>query len=154
MRQNDRYNAEGEFMVNVNYSLIIQIINFIFLIWALNLVLYRPIRRVIHQRNEKVEGLEEGIKNYEQDVVDKDKAISDGIKQAREKGAEEKEALENEAREQEKQKIAEIHEKARQEIEQVREQIGRDMDATRQSLETEVDQFADEISQKILGRSV
>ena len=154
MRQNDRYNAEGEFMVNVNYSLIIQIINFIFLIWALNLVLYRPIRRVIHQRNEKVEGLEEGIKNYEQDVVDKDKAISDGIKQAREKGVQEKEALESEAREQEKQKIAEIHEKARQELEQVREQIGRDMDATRQSLETEVDQFADEISQKILGRSV
>jgi len=154
LRQNDRYNAEGEFMVNVNYSLIIQIINFIFLIWALNLVLYRPIRRVIHQRNEKVEGLEEGIKNYEQDVVDKDKAISDGIKQAREKGVQEKEALESEAREQEKQKIAEIHEKARQELEQVREQIGRDMDATRQSLETEVDQFADEISQKILGRSV
>src|SRR6056297_1801945 len=94
LRQNDRYNAEGEFMVNVNYSLIIQIINFIFLIWALNLVLYRPIRRVIHQRKEKDEGLEEAIKSYQQDVVDKDKAISDGIKQSREKGVQEEEALE------------------------------------------------------------
>jgi F-type H+-transporting ATPase subunit b len=141
-------------MVSVDYTLIIQIINFLFLIWALNLVLYRPIRRIIAQRNEKIAGLETGIGKNEQDVEEKDQAIRDGIRQAREKGVEAKEALENEAREKEKEKVAQINEKAREELNRVREQVSRDMEAARRSLEGEVDRFADEISQKILGRAV
>jgi len=140
-------------MVNVNFTLFIQIINFIFLIWALNLVLYRPIRQIISQRNEKIEGLETGIENFEQDVLDKDRAIKMGIKQAREKGVEQKDAFENEARELEKEKIARINENARQELARIREQVGQEMEAARQSLDAEVDQFANEISQKILGRA-
>lgn len=85
-------------MVSIDYTLIIQIINFVVLIWALNLVLYRPIRGIINQRTEKVEGLETGIERFEQDVVDKDQAIKDGLKEARAKGVEEKVTLENEAR--------------------------------------------------------
>ncbi|MFP4532263.1 MAG: ATPase [Desulfobacterales bacterium] len=141
-------------MVSIDYTLIIQIINFVVLIWALNLVLYRPIRGIINQRTEKVEGLETGIERFEQDVVDKDQAIKDGLKEARAKGVQEKETLENEAKELEKQKIEEINERARQDLAKVREQIARDMESARQSLEAEVDKFADDISQKILGRAV
>lgn len=141
-------------MVSIDYTLIIQIINFVVLIWALNMVLYRPIRGIINQRTEKVEGLETGIERFEQDVVDKDQAIKDGLKEARAKGLEEKEALENEAKALEKEKIEEINERARQDLAKVREQIARDMDTARQSLEAEVDKFADTISQKILGRAV
>ncbi len=141
-------------MVSIDYTLIIQIINFVVLIWALNLVLYRPIRGIINQRTEKVEGLETGIERFEQDVVDKDQAIKDGLKEARTKGVQEKETLENEAKELEKQKIEEINERARQDLAKVREQIARDMESARQSLEAEVDKFADDISQKILGRAV
>ncbi len=140
-------------MVNVNFTLIIQIINFLFLIWALNLVLYRPIRRIISQRHEKIEGLETGIESFEQGVLDKDRAIKEGIKQAREKGVEEKEAFENEARELEKEKIVRINENARQELAKVREQVSQEMEAARKSLDSEVDQFANEISMKILGRA-
>jgi F-type H+-transporting ATPase subunit b len=141
-------------MVSINYSLIIQIINFVFLVWALNLVLYRPIRRVIAQRSEKIRGLESGIEDSEQSMQEKDRAISDGIKKARERGVEKKEGLEEEAREKEREKVAEINEKARQDLARVREQVAKDMQAARQSLEAEVDQFADAISQKILGRAV
>ena len=141
-------------MVSIDYTLFIQIINFVVLIWALNLVLYRPIRGIINQRTEKVDGLETGIESFEQDVVDKDQAIKDGLKEARTKGVEHKEALENEAKALEKEKIEEINERSRQDLSKVREQIAKDMDSARQALEAEVDKFADDISQKILGRAV
>src|SRR6056297_108329 len=141
-------------MVEINYTLVIQIINFVVLIWALNLVLYRPIRGIISQRKEKVEGLETGIERFEQDVVEKDQSIKDGLKQARTKGLGEKEAFENEAKNLEKEKIEQINEKSRQDLAQVQEQIAADIEAARQSLEKEVDKFADDISQKILGRAV
>ncbi len=143
-------------MVNVipDMTLIIQIINFIVLIGVLNLVLYRPIRGIINQRKEKVEGLETGIESFEQDMIDKDQAIKDGLKEAREKGLEEKEAFEEAAKKLEKEKIEKINEKARQDLAQIRNQIAADIETARQSLEAEVDKFADDISRKILGRAV
>ena len=48
-------------MVNVDVSLLIQIINFIVLIWVLNLVLYKPIRNILIQRKEKVANLEKRL---------------------------------------------------------------------------------------------
>lgn len=141
-------------MIEVNGSLFIQMVNFIVLIWALNFVLYRPVRGIIAQRREKMDGLEEGISKYEQDVVQKDQAIQAGIKEAREKGQKEKEALEEEAREKERQMMEQINEKARADMAEIREKVARETEEVRKSLEPQVDQFADQISEKILGRAV
>ncbi|MFP3980517.1 MAG: ATP synthase F0 subunit B [Desulfobacterales bacterium] len=141
-------------MIDVNGSLFIQMVNFIVLIWALNFVLYRPVRGIIAQRREKMDGLEDGISKYEQDVAQKDQAIQAGIKQAREKGQKEKEALEEEAREKERQMMEQINEKARADMAEIREKVASETEAVRKSLEPQVDQFADQISEKILGRAV
>ena len=45
-------------MISVDVSLFIQIANFLFLIWVLNIILYRPIRGIIRQRKEKFDKLE------------------------------------------------------------------------------------------------
>jgi len=143
-----------EQLLSVNGSFVIQMVNFIILIWALNFVLYRPIRGIVAQRREKMNGLEEGISNYEQDVSQKDKAIQEGIREAREKGQKEKAALEEEAREKERQMMEQINEKARADMAEIREKVASETEAVRKSLEPQVDQFADQISEKILGRAV
>ena len=141
-------------MINVDGSLFIQMVNFVVLIWALNFVLYRPIRAIVAQRREKVQGLEDGIARQEQDVLEKEKAFQEGIKQAREKGQKEKEALEEQAREQERQKMEEINEKARADLAEIREKVAGETESVRQSLQPQIDHFADLISEKILGRAV
>ena len=55
-------------MVSIDGSLIIQIVNFIFLIWILNVVLYKPIRKVLIQRKEKIAGLEQKIDTAGNDI--------------------------------------------------------------------------------------
>lgn len=141
-------------MVSLNGTLIIQIINFLILIWALNTVLYKPIRRVLSQRNEKITGLENGIDQSEKLVLEKDQDLKSGIKQAREKGMKEKESLENEARAEEMKMIEKINEKARADLAEIREKISKEADEARQSLLKEVDSFAEDISRRILGRAV
>ncbi len=64
-------------MVSVDYSVIIQIINFIILIWVLNMVLYKPIRSILSQRNEKISGMEQGIDTLNADAEEKDKAFAE-----------------------------------------------------------------------------
>jgi F-type H+-transporting ATPase subunit b len=141
-------------MINVDGSLFIQMVNFVVLIWALNFVLYRPIRGILAQRREKIEGLEQGIATYEQDLSEKEQAIQAGIKQAREKGQKEKEELEEQAREQERRMMEQINEKARSDMAEIRERVGREVESVRKSLQPQVDQFADQISEKILGRAL
>jgi F-type H+-transporting ATPase subunit b len=141
-------------MINIDGSLFIQIANFLVLIWLLNIVVYRPIRKILIERKERIKGLEEGIEGRLKDAQEKDEEFSKGIREARARGMEEKEVLLQEAAAEEKQIIAKINEKAQAEMADVRTKIAADIDAVRSSLRSQVDDFASAIGQKILGRTV
>ena len=135
-------------------SLIIQIANFLLIIWILNLILYRPIRNILRQRKEKIEGLELRIETYNEDAQKKDDAFASGIQEARTKGLKEKETLLQAAAEEEKQIIADVNAKAQAELAEIRKKIVKDAEAVSASLQEKVDEFANDICQKILGRKV
>ena len=149
--------SEGEsggVTVIPDLSVLIQIANFIFLIWVLNLILYRPIRNVLLQRKQKISGLEESIESSNMDLQEKQEAFAAAIKEARIKGRLEKEALLNAASEQEKKMIETINEKAQADLAEVRDKIIKDAAKVRKTLLKEIDDFAESISKKILGRTV
>jgi len=141
-------------MIQIDVSLVIQIVNFLFLIWALNLVLFRPIRNILIQRSEKMADLAQGIDSINRDARDKEDAFSVGIRRAREEGLKERDLMVAAAAEEEKQMIAKIHDKSQSELAAIRAKISEDAQAVKQSLEQEIDEFAKAIGQKILGRTV
>lgn len=141
-------------MVNIDISVVIQIINFLVLIWVLNMVLYKPIRSILRQRREKILGLEQGISNLAGDAEEKDQAFSAGIRAARAKGLKEKEAILQEAAEEEKRIVGEIHRKAQEDLAEVKRQIASEADQVRQALLAQVDEYAATIGAKILGREM
>lgn len=141
-------------MISIDGSIIIQIVNFIFLIWVLNIILYKPIRNVLLQRKERVADFEQSIEASRRDVEEKDEAFSLGIKEAKAKGLKEKEGLLQIASEEERKIIEKINEKAQADITNVRVKIAEDAESARKSLQQEIDTFADAIAQKILGRAV
>jgi F-type H+-transporting ATPase subunit b len=144
----------GGVVVVPDGSVFIQIINFVFTIWVLNLLLYKPIRKILKQRKEKIDGLELSIETSAKDAREKDDAFSAGIKEARAKGVEKKNTLVQEAADEEKSIMADINQKAQAELAQIRETIKKEAEIARDSLQKEVDGFADQISEKILGRAV
>jgi len=141
-------------MVDINVTLIIQIVNFLILILALNHFLYKPIRNILAQRKGKISGLEESVKQAEENVVKKDSALESGLKKAREKGLKEKDECENTAHQEEIKLIEKINEKARTDLAEIREKVSHETQSVRSALLKEIDSFADEISRKILGRAV
>jgi F-type H+-transporting ATPase subunit b len=141
-------------MISINWSLLIQIVNFLFLIWVLNMVLYKPIRNILIQRKEKITGLQDGIEALEVDVKDKDDAFGSGLKEARAKGAKEKEILLQAAGEEEKRIVEKINKEAQAELAEVREKISKDAEEAGVALEQQLDVFANAIGEKILGRAI
>lgn len=141
-------------MVSISLPiLLIQIANFLILIFVLNMVLYKPIRNILSQRKEKMQGLEKGAEQTAQQAEEKNQAYSAGIREARAKGQKEKEAMMQAATDEENAIVAKINAKAKEDLSAVKAKIAEETDAVRNSLEKEVDAFADAITQKILGRA-
>ena len=144
----------GGVTVMPDWSVFIQIANFLLILWILNLILYRPIRNILRQRKEKIDGLELSIETYNEDAQEKDAAFAAGIKEARAKGLNEKEALLQAAAEEEKEIIAGVNAKAQAELADIRGKISQEAETAKAALQTKVDEFASDICQKILGRKV
>lgn len=139
-------------MVSVDGSIVLQIVNFLVLIWILNMVLYKPIRKILLARKEKMTGLQSDIDGSTQQVKSKEDAYAEGVRQARAAGQKEKEALMAAAAEEEKAIIGKINESAQAELKVVKEKIAQETGTVKSALEEEIDAFADAIGQKILGR--
>ena len=148
------FGAGSSISVIPDVSLLVQIANFLIIIWVLNIILYRPIRNILIQRKEKVTSLEQNIEKLSEDTAEKDGAYLSGIKDARVRGLNEKEALLKEGSEEEKRIIEQINQKAQANLAEVREKITKEAQNVRESLNKEIDTFANAISEKILGRAV
>lgn len=146
--------GSGGISVIPNESLLIQIVNFLFLIWVLNMILYKPIRNILIQRKEKFAGLEKNIETIDRDAQDKNDAYANGIREARARGFQEKDALMQAAQAEEKEIIDKINQKAQADLVEIREKIAKDAEVARASLQKEIDAFANAIGEKILGRAV
>lgn len=141
-------------MISIDGSVLIQIANFVILIWALNLVLYKPIRKMLAERTDKFNELEKTIQAFNTQVEEKIQAWSLGLKEARAKGLSEKEKMIHAAAEEERRLIEKINSKAQADLEEIRNKIAKDALSVREALQQELDALANEIGQKILGRAV
>jgi len=60
-------------------SVLYQMVNFLVLLFVLNLVLYKPIRKVLLDRKAKIEGMQKEAKKASSDLVAGEDAYKDGL---------------------------------------------------------------------------
>ncbi len=140
-------------MISIDVSLLIQMINFLFLLWVLNLVLYKPIRGILLERKEKTSSLASGFEKASTLLTDQENKYKDGLKQARAEGLKKKEAFVEEASIEEKEIIDQINKKAQATLAEIKMQVAQETAEARKTLEKEIDAYAKSIGEKILGRA-
>lgn len=145
--------AESAIAVIPDASVIVQVGNFILLVILLNVVLYKPIRGILAQRKEKIEGLENVIESSQAKVKEKEDEFNSQIREARSEGVKIKDTLVEGASQEEKKILGDINAKAQADLAEVRGKIAKDVEGVRKALEKEVDAFATAIFEKILGRA-
>lgn len=144
----------GGVTVIPDWTVTIQIANFLFLIFVLNILLYRPIRKILKERRDKFKAMETAIDGAAKGAREKENAVAQAIREARAKGLKEKEALVHQAEEEERRLVEEINAKAQAELAEMRLKIAQEAEQAGRSLQAQVEVFAKEITQKILGRAV
>lgn len=134
-------------------SAAIQMINFLVLLFVLNLVLYKPIRNVLIERKAKIDGMQKGAQKAATDLAAGEDAYKNGLKEARAEGLKHKEAFIEAASKEEKEIIDGINKKAQANLAEIKKQVATETDQARKALEAEVDAYAKAIGEKILGRA-
>ncbi|WP_448383138.1 ATP synthase F0 subunit B [Desulfosoma sp.] len=141
-------------MINVDVTLFIQMANFLLLLLLMNLVLYRPIRRLVAQRNELVSKQRAGIDKAESEAQKALREFEERLKAARAAGREKIQELKEAAYRTEKDLLSRASEEAAKEVQAVRERIQREIGQVRAQLQAQIQEFSKEMAQRILGRSL
>jgi len=141
-------------VIELNSTMWIQMVNFIVLMFILNLLLYKPILAIIEKRQKNFEDSENEIKGLNGTIERKMAEYEDKMRLAKLKAVEEKGEI-----------LKEGTDKAKEIIEAVRSEVPGMMDGFRGKLDAEVNsakiflngkakELSVEIAEKVLGRNV
>lgn len=141
-------------MISVNATLVIQIIHFIILVFILNRLIFRPILKVINEREQYVADEKRRLTNLEEEtaeLIDKSVAMEKNVR--RDAGMESSK-LKREALVM----AEEIFDNTRTEIaalmRHVDDEIESQLERAHQSLRAEAVLLADKIAEKVVGRRI
>ena len=141
-------------MIEINFSLLIQIVNFLLLLFLMNIFLYKPIRRILTRRNEETNSLEGSIADYQNRSDQDENSIKEGLALARKEGYKEKENLKGQGLEAEKGVLQKASSSAEEKIGNAKKELEKRMVEVRKALDDQVASFSEELAEKILGRSI
>ena len=140
-------------MLDINSSLFIQVINFLILLFLLNILLYRPIRSILSRRNEEMNSLRDRVDGFREKSAEQQQKIEQGMVLARKEGFQEKENFKGQGVEEEKSILKEASSSAEQKMGKAKAELEKKMAEVRKTLEEHVAVFSKELAEKILGRS-
>lgn len=141
-------------MIELNQTLVFQIIGFFVLMTILNRFLYKPVQRILKERDERINGAmkkaQETAKDVEAGLLSYDKSV----KEAAVKGNEERSKLRQAGLDIEKMILDKARTEAAAELAGIRKELERSKETALSELKTEAKGISAEIAGKVLERNV
>jgi len=141
-------------VVSLDYTILIQMINFLLLIFILNLLLYKPILGIIDKRKKRIQDTDDEIKRLNQTVEERMAAYEEKVRLAKMNALDTKMDILKEGSDQAKS----IVDAARGEIPGIMEQfqasMGKEITEAKRILTDQSRKISVEIAEKLLGRSI
>lgn len=141
-------------MIDIDWTLIAQIINFLVLVFLLNLVLFRPIRNSLKQRQARLATQEAEISSLTEQGQGIGEEIKENLTAAKRHGLSQKEAMRQEGSQAEASLLEAVKAEVDAKWAEVEKKIKEDMAKARKKLKDQAKSFAQALAAKILGREL
>ena len=141
-------------MISIDYTLWVQMGNFLLLMLILNLLLYKPILGIIDKRKKQLQDTEEEIKRLNQSVEERMAAYEEKLRQAKIDAVEKKQEIIKEGAERAKSIIDAAKGEIPGMMEKFHGEMNREVDEARRTLTNQSKKISVEIAEKLLGRSL
>lgn len=139
-------------MISINATLVVQIIQFLILMFVLNRVLFRPMLNTISQREEYIRKSKERINTLENEVERLREEYATRQANTRKEVTQERAELRRSG----KDEMAGFLQESRKEVEKIRtgadKEAERELENNRPKLQDKADQLAYQIMEKVIGR--
>ena len=138
-------------MLELDFSLLVVFLIVWILVFFLSRLFFNPLRKIMQERNQRVEGGSEAhrksTETYEQTVNE----IEERLKSARALSRQVKEKIERDAATERERLLAEISEKSRQRVEEAKKQLENQIAGLKRKLESEASDLAESIERRLLN---
>lgn len=141
-------------MISLDYTLLIQIIGFFILLVVLNQFLYKPVQRILKEREEKIEGSMKKAAQTDKEISEGVIAYEKKLKEAAVKGNEERARIRQEGVEKEKAAMEAARAEAYKELAVIRNEIEASKKSALAGLGIEAKGLARQIADKVLDKNV
>ena len=139
-------------MIQIDYSLILQIINFILLILILNYLLYKPLLGAIDKRKKAVDESEEEINRLNRVVEEKMAAYESKLQSSKINAMKKNKEIIKDGSEKAKTIIDEASKEISIMTEEFYKKMDKEVQAAKEFLTTQTQSLSYEIAEKVLGR--
>jgi F-type H+-transporting ATPase subunit b len=141
-------------LIEVNFTLFIQAFNFFLLLIILNKILYKPILKILEEREQRIDGQQQQAKKITEDGQVLESDYNKKLYNAKIEAMNTKNAARSAASEQANGIIDASRKKAEEIINQMQQQMVSELAQAKKELEPELSVMSATIAQQILGRKV
>jgi F-type H+-transporting ATPase subunit b len=138
-------------MIELNITFFIQLVNFLILLAVLNLILYRPIRGIIKQRQERLAGYMSDIERFNNKAEEKLKNYEAQLSQARVEGSKLRNEFKLEAAKEEQVVLAKAKEEAQKKLAEARAELVKQSEVVKQELLGKIEEYAKMVAERVLA---
>jgi F-type H+-transporting ATPase subunit b len=118
------------------------------------LILFRPIRNIIKERNQIIQNFNSDITSLTDEAQDSMERFEQKVLEAKKEGMAQVNKMKGEGGQAEEELIAATNTEVQAKIEEARKKVASDIQEARNQLQTQVQAFSVAVTEKVLGRSI
>ncbi len=141
-------------MINLDLAFVIQLVNFLVLVLVLNIFLYKPIRKVLADRQGEIAAARKRAEGVDKDVQEKMAEYEGRLRSIKAQASGERASLIKEAHAEETALLDKARKEATETLSTIKNKVAKEAADARVLLKEQATALSMEICEKVLGRSL
>lgn len=141
-------------MIDINHNLLIQLANFIFLVIALNFILFKPIRKIMQEREQGISAALSDAKSAQNQMQTLQEQYNSSLAEAKQKATVAFNTLYQQGLDTQRDILTAERAKAGELLDKARAEVVAASSAARAELKKDAEKLSLDITSKLLGRAV
>jgi F-type H+-transporting ATPase subunit b len=139
-------------MIEINLTIVIQVVQFLLLLFILNRFLFRPTIHLIEEREQKITTWKEETENFHESMQERLQSYENQILEAKAQAQEQQELVTVELQKEEDKKLNAVSEEAVLIVASTREKLQEETELLRGQLREQAEEMSQLVAEKVLGR--
>lgn len=139
-------------MIEINLTIVIQVVQFLLLLFFLNRFLFRPTINLIEEREKKITTWKEETKNFHESMQARLQSYESQIVEAKVDAQAQQELVTEELQKEEDKKLEAVSEEAVRTVASTREKLQEETELLRGQLREQAEEMSQLLAEKVLGR--